>query len=130
MAIPGSKPKAPGQAVHRNPTLEWVEVIDIPFDGPSPDLPEGDWSSFTDRWWEVVRRLPHAKLWHAGDWLSALECALVVEKVWENPTAELRIREKALGLTTDALRDLRIRYVKADEVSGENVTKISDYRDL
>ena len=130
MAVPGAKPKAPGQAVHRNPTLEWVEVVDVPFDGVSPDLPEGDWSAFTYKWWEVVRRLPHALLWHDGDWLSAIECALVVEKSWENPTAELRIREKALGLTTDALRDLRIRYVKADTGSAENVTKLSDYRDL
>jgi hypothetical protein len=130
MAAPGTKPKPPGQALHRNPTLEWTDVVDVPFDGESPDLPEGDWSSFTVRWWDVVRRLPHAINWHAGDWLSAIECAAVVEKTWENPTAELRIREKALGLTTDALRDLRIRYVKADDASGDNVTKISDYRSL
>lgn len=133
MAVTGRKPKPDGQAVNRmKPTHDWVEVADVPFDGESPDLPEDtEWSSFTARWWEVVRHLPHAKLWHPGDWLAALECAFVVEQHWEDPTAELRLREKNLGMTTDALRDLRIRYVPVDDAADvENVTQISDYRDL
>lgn len=133
MAVTGRKPKPAGQAVNRSaPTHDWVDVVEVPFDGESPDLPEDvAWSGFTRRWWDVVRRLPHAVLWRPGDWLSAVECAFVVEAHWEDPTSEMRLREKALGLTAEALRDLRIRYVPATSAgSSENVTKIDDYRDL
>lgn len=130
MPVQGRKPKPEGQARNRNkPVHDWVEVVDVPFVGESPDLPDdAEWSSFTERWWGVVRSLPHAVNWHPGDWLNAIECAFVVEKHWEDPTAELRLRERNLGMTTDALRDLRIRYVPLCEVGAEeNVTQISDY---
>jgi len=133
MAITGRKPKPEGQAVNRmKPTHDWIEVVDQPFEGESPDLPEDvAWSPATRRWWEVIRHLPHASLWHPGDWLAAISCAFVVEQHWEDPTAELRLREKNLGMTTNALRDLRIRYVPAADVAEEaNVTRIDDYRDL
>lgn len=133
MAVTGRKPKPDGQAVNRmKPTHDWIEVVDLPFEGESPDLPEDvEWSVFTLRWWEVIRHLPHAALWHPGDWLAAISCAFVVEQHWEDPTAELRLREKNLGMTTDALRDLRIRYVPVIDAAEEaNVTRIDDYRDL
>lgn len=132
MAVTGRKPKPEGQSVNRvKPVHDWVEVPDVPFTGESPDLPDDvGWSTFTVRWWNVVRALPHAALWHPGDWLSALECAFVVEKHWEDPTAEMRMREKSLGMTTDALRDLRIRYVQPSTGVVENVSRIDDYRDL
>ncbi|MEV2236688.1 hypothetical protein [Micromonospora sp. NPDC049891] len=49
---------------------------------------------------------------------------------------ELRIREKLLGTTLDARRDLRIRYVDPKPAAspagaaGAGVTKLDDYRSL
>ena len=45
---------------------------------------------------------------------------------------ELRIREKQLGVTMDARRDLRIRYVepRPEQTRAAGVTNLDDYRDL
>lgn len=133
MAVAGRKPKPEGTALNRNkPVHDWVEVVDVPFEGESPDLPDdAHWSARSRRRWEVIRRLPHVVLWHAGDWESALDYMQLLEEKWKEPTAELRIRERGLGLTTDSLRDLRIRYVKPTVAdSDSNVAKLDDYRDL
>lgn len=44
--------------------------------------------------------------------------------------AELRLRERAMGTTEDARRDLRIRYVSAtpEEQEDAGVTSLADYR--
>jgi len=43
--------------------------------------------------------------------------------------AEIRLREKVLGTTADALRDLRIRYTQGTPAEEEvGVTAINDYK--
>jgi hypothetical protein len=133
MAVAGRKPKPEGQAINRNkPIHDWLEVQNVPFEGESPDLPDDKhWSARSVRRWEVIRHLPHAALWHQGDWESALDYMSLLEEKWKEPTAELRIRERGLGLTTDSLRDLRIRYVEPTiPVESGNVTRIDAFRDL
>lgn len=132
MAVPGTKPTQNPR--HRNkPETEWREVVDTPFRGRSPALPKGtDWAPFTKKWWTTVRRMPHCVLWTPSDWMVALACAYVVNEHWMDPTSEMRIREKQLGLTDESRRDLRIRYVppKPEVLVEAVVTELDDYRDI
>lgn len=143
MAIPGTKPKAAGQARNRNkPTHDWTEVVDAPFKG-APKLPAKmpnglPWPSATRRWWAVVSAMPHCSLWSESDWQFALDTAFVAgifHMQGSNTYAtELRNREKVLGTAADYRRDLRIRYVTAPAEShgaaDDNVAQLDDYRDL
>lgn len=135
MAVTGRKPKPEGQKVHRNPpTHEWTEVIDEPFAGEVPELPDSiGWPAGTRRWWGVICRMPHCILWSEADWQFALDTALIAKAFHEGDmrtATELRQREKVLGTTGDARRDLRIRYVKRPEAAPAGVTSLADYRDL
>ncbi|GAA4685620.1 hypothetical protein GCM10023215_21050 [Pseudonocardia yuanmonensis] len=137
MGVTGRKPKPPGQAVNRNkPTHDWTEVPRIPFEG-GPDLPEGGvaWPAATVRWWDSVRRMPHAVLWDESDWRFALDTALIHAAMHAGDVrvaTELRNREKVLGTTMDFRRDLRIRYVdpEPEAAPAAPVTKLDDYRGL
>ena len=147
MPVTGRKPKPPGQAVNRNkPTTEWVEVVNAPYDGESPDLPaertvmtQFGPKAFpikqqTREWWEVIRAMPHCTLWAASDWAFALTTAMVADAAFSGTitaATELRNREKVLGTTVDFRRDLRIRYVDPpSDAPAENVANLDDYRDL
>lgn len=105
---------------------EWTEVVDVPFDGVRPGLPrrKGGWPASTKRWWETVSRMPHCVLWSDADWQFALDTALLAAEFHEGNVrvaGELRQREKILGTTLDARRDLRIRYVdEAEKVTVES----------
>ncbi|MDG4768938.1 hypothetical protein [Solwaraspora sp. WMMD792] len=141
---------------HRVPAVhDWVEVPDLPYDGDRPSLPtrmvrvqvddkppawetrRGSWPAATRRWWETVSTMPHCRLWTSSDWQFAIDTAEVHAR-WaagETSATELRIREKLLGTTLNARRDLRIRYV--DPPSGpagggdeSGVVQLDDYRDL
>ena len=80
--------------------------------------------------------MPHCSLWSRADWQFALDTAEVHARFVAGAGAtELRIREKLLGVTLDARRDLRIRYVQAAEGVGDveapaNVLNLDDFRDL
>jgi len=77
----------------------------------------GEWPAETRRWWAAVSRMPHCVLWSAADWQFALDSAVVAATFHAGDVrvaAELRQREKILGTTHDARRDLRIRYVEPD----------------
>jgi hypothetical protein len=98
-----------------------------------------EWPSETKRWWRSVSRMPHCVLWSESDWQFALDTAQVAAAFHAGDlrlAAELRAREKVLGTTADARRDLRIRYADAgdtdeDGVSEEDagsVTAMDDYR--
>jgi hypothetical protein len=93
----------------------------------------------TKDWWEAVSTMPHCRLWSKSDWAFALDTAMVhASSVYGSVTAasELRQREKILGTTLDARRDLRIRYAEdeftAKTGEGEStpapVAKLSDRR--
>lgn len=126
----GRKPKPAGQAVNRNlPTHEWREIVDVPFDGVSPDLPDDQtWSARTRKWWETVRRMPHCSLWSDSDWQDALLAATVAEVFFaEKKLAnEFRFWCAILGTNDLARRDLRIRYVSALETDGDSDATVTD----
>ncbi len=155
MATRGAKPKEDrAQVRHRVPQAEgteWREVVDVPFGGGPPlparptgwssedpstkerDLADRVWPEWTERWWNAIRTMPHCALWTPTDWEAAFSVAEAHARFVEGwkgcaTGAELRIKEKAIGTTHDARRDLRIRYVPAPDPSADvdlpdNVTR-------
>lgn len=158
MALPGTKPVADRSQVRRTnkptPGTEWVEVDNVPFDGPplptrdvsgvsvtdAGVIPGSGWPESTLTWWEAVRTMPHAARWTPAEWATAVsgaEAHARFAEAWRGCAtgAELRAREKALGMTADARRDLRIRYVPPKEAPPANATpasvaRLDDYRGL
>lgn len=137
MPVAGRKPKPDGQKRNRvKPTYEWVDVPNVPFDGAPklPKRPDGkSWPAATKRWWMAVSSMPHCVLWSESDWQFAVDTAYLVAVFHDGKVSlggEIRQREKVLGTTADARRDLRIRYVgDADPVVEEgNVSSLDDYR--
>ena len=138
MPVAGRKPKPDGQKRNRvAPVHDWTEVPNVPFAG-GPKLParmpdSKGWPAWTKRWWKAVSSMPHCALWEDGDWQFALDTALIAAAFHSGDTksaTELRQREKILGTTVDARRDLRIRYVEpaAELEEAAGVTSIDDYR--
>lgn len=137
MPVTGAKPKPDGQKRHRvKPVYDWVEVPNTPFAG-GPKLPRQQpdgksWPAATKKWWAVVSAMPHCTLWAPTDWQFALDTAYLVATYHGGElrhAGEVRQREKILGTTADARRDLRIRYV--DQQQSEepaSVTSLKDYR--
>jgi hypothetical protein len=154
MPLSGRKPNDRGAKRNRvKPVHDWIEVTDLPFDGPVPvklptkrvlTTPDGPYDvpvhPMTRAWFRTVAAMPHAAMWTASDWLFVLSTALVADDFHHGRTtaaAELRQREKILGTTVDARRDLRIRYVPpaeddpAESTAGDlpaNVTSLTDRR--
>lgn len=92
-----------------------------------------EWPEETLRWWEAVSRMPHCVLWTEADWQFAIDTARVAAAFHAGDvrvSTELRQRERILGTTTDARRDLRIRYVEPVEESEDSatVTAMAAYR--
>lgn len=129
MAIRGRKPKPDNEKVNRGPVLGWIEVPDVPFEpqeehqlGAHPGNPPTKWTKRWDRkwapatlaWWDAVSRMPHCILWGPEQWQFARSAALVYDRWVKGDNAraaEIPKREKVMGTTFDARRDLRIRYV-------------------
>lgn len=149
MPIAGRKPKPRDQIRHRVPPVhDWTEVVDEPYRGPAPLLPpryrtiEDDaanhsirikWPARTQKWWAIVSAMPHCVLWTDADWQFALDTAECHARFVEGGSgAELRQREKIIGTTADARRDLRIRYVpaRAEPAEREAVPDNVRYLDL
>ena len=140
LTIAGRKPKPQGQARHRvKPVHDWTEVENVAFVG-GPKLPRlrtngRPWMKRTKDKWLAWSTMPHCVLWGPAEWdfaLDAIELAAQFHEGVSRAATELRSREKVIGTTIDSRRDLRIRYVepKVVEPAGENVTSLSDYRDL
>jgi hypothetical protein len=155
MGVTGRKPKPAGQAVHRGaPVHDWTVVDDVPYTGTPPvQLPAGRMVQtkdgeglisdevplhpLTEQWWRIISTMPHCVLWSTSDWLAAVDTALVADAFYSGhkPSgAELRMREKRLGVTADDRRDLRIRYAspapEEAQAAPSGVTPIDRYRDL
>lgn len=124
MAVSGRKPKEQKVTRHQL-TQDWVEVPDVPYKGKKPPQPRG-LPPATARWWKAITSMPHCALWTTGDWQFCLTTALIHATVMMGDftrAGELRLRERQMGTTLDARRDLRIRYVEpppeAERVEGE-----------
>ena len=135
MPVAGRKPKPDGQKRNRvKPVHDWTEVPDTPYEGQHPDPPEGvQLPAGAERWWSTLVRMPHCVLWADSDWTFALDTLLLAVAFHSGDlkvATELRQREKVLGTTADARRDLRIRYVDGDaaEVEGGKVASIAAYK--
>lgn len=128
--IPGRKPKDDDRKVTRHPlTHDWMDVPEVPFAGERPVLPRV--GAATREWWERVSTMPHCLLWQPSDWGFALDTARLhaayCRKGGERFAGELRNREKVMGTTLEARRDLRIRYVAVVEsVADEPGDRVSD----
>jgi hypothetical protein len=93
------------------------------------------WPAATKRWWRSVSRLPHAALWSEADWQFALDTACLVASFHlgdHRMASEIRQRERIMGTTRDARRDLRIRYVEPGDpdplTKDPTVTAMEQYR--
>lgn len=127
MPAAGRKPADGPKRNRVKPVHDWTLVADVPFDGDRPDLPRHTLVTGrrlgllaqTKQWWDVVSKMPHCVMWGPGDWMFAVGTVYVAEAVFRGDmtrAAELRTREKKLGLTGDDRRDLRIRYVDPAEL--------------
>lgn len=144
MAMAGRKPSERPTVTRHKPTHDWTEVPNVAYDGERPELPlsrtvlKGDEpieipiEKRTRDWWTALCKMPHCVLWQDSDWSFALDTAMVHAAASHGQVtamAELRMREKVLGTTVDARRDLRIRYVEPEaQVAVAPVASIDDRR--
>jgi hypothetical protein len=141
MAMAGRKPADRPTVTRHKPTVDWTEVINVPYNGDRPDLPtsrsvinpKGEIQEFpienrTREWWDAISTMPHCVLWSKSDWMFAVDTAMVHADACHGKTtamAELRMREKIMGTTVDARRDLRIRYVDPEPEQSE-ISPVAD----
>ena len=140
------------QVRNRMAVLEFDDYPNVPFDGPALpprfmhfglEIKQVGWPPATKRWWETIRTMPHAKAWTPTDWEFAFSTAEGHARYSEGKGSltELRARERRMGTTMEARKDLRIRYVapseatKREEVEAAptaagvaSVTKMDDFR--
>lgn len=135
MALRG--PAAKANKHGRTPTADWTDVPDVAYTGPSPELPKlpgrRKWNDLVFAWWEQVRTMPHCANWQPGDWMFALETALMKQIFWTDysegdmktsSATEIRRREDQIGTTAEARRKLRIRYIPVrEDVDGEDLSE-------
>ena len=129
MGLPGSKPAERPTRRRNKPTHDWTEVDAVLF-ADAPGLP-GRWSVNVLRWWQAVSTMPHCVLWDDSDWQFAMDTAHVAKAFYKGnlkAATELRQREKVMGTTVDARRDLRIRYVEPTVETPVGITAIDEYK--
>lgn len=130
MGMAGRKPADRPTVTRHKPTVDWTDVPNVPYDGPKPELPtsrtvlkdnepiELPIEKVTRNWWNAVSSMPHCVLWQDSDWSFAIDTAIVHATANHGvitAMAELRMREKIMGTTVDARRDLRLRYVDVED---------------
>jgi len=137
MPAAGRKPNQGEPIRHRvKPVHDWLEVPDVRFAG-GPALPktqpgQPSWPTQTRRWWAAISTMPHCALWGQEDWAFAIDTAYISAEFHRGDmkaATELRQREKVMGTTLDARRDLRIRYAPpAPDEERPGVVAIEEYR--
>jgi hypothetical protein len=135
MARPGPEPK---NVKHGHGGAGWIDVPNTPYTGPGSDrdLPPMDggirWYPQVEAWWEIVRVMPHCRLWEASDWMFAIMTAYQWQNWWgeyyggtvhTTASTELRRREDQMGFTLEARRKLGIRYVDPAQAGQEQPTE-------
>lgn len=146
MSIPAPKPQSRTNLTSKAPKTDWIDVLNEPYLGPKPELPKERQSMLkngeiiivpmgpaTEEWWSRVSSMPHCAIWTPTDWQFALDSAKVhsAAQAGSMPAnVELRQREKTMGTTFEARRDLRIRYVDPQVLESipAPVTSIDDRR--
>ncbi|MCG7607096.1 hypothetical protein [Mycobacterium sp. CnD-18-1] len=146
MAARGVKPSGNPTVFRGQAMTEWVEVENTPFED-APEMParasaqvkiDGDtimvtreWPSQCIRKWRAWSRMPHCKLWADADWEHAFDSLELAAAWYENTShgglgAELRAREKRMGVSAEDRRDLRIKYVEPKEEQKPKLAVIRD----
>ncbi len=136
MAVTG--PAQSPNKLGRTTNAGFTEVPDVPYDGPSmnlPKLPGGmKWLPQVEAWWEQIRSMPHCVLWTPTDWMFALETAYMKQDWWaeyfggvvhSTKSTEIRRREDQMGTTVEARRKLLIRYV-SPEILDDDVDESAE----
>ena len=140
--IPGRKPNE--KSVNRNPSrVQLREYVDVPFGGPWPvELPESrtiitregqisvSLQPATRRWWEEVKRLPHAVEWDESTWGTYCDVATNIVDA-ENcgiatAIAQKRAWEKEIGKTAEQRRDMGIVYVTPSLEAVSDVAPVTE----
>lgn len=121
MAGRGAAPKA----VHQRPRDtrariddKAIRVPDQPYTGETPELPAGEWSPATLRWWDVWLSAPQAHMFTSTDWAFLLETAYIAEAFYSgnmSVASELRLRVAKFGATPEDRARLRLQFVPPDE---------------
>ena len=139
MAPSGRRPKPAGQAVTRHArAYGWIDVEQVPFNGPKlpPRRRDGSpWPNGIAEKWRGLGVDAACRLWHEADWEYArdtieLAAAAFTDGAKVGLWTELRYREKVMGVTCSARRDLRIRYIEPNSSPPASVSQLDDYRDL
>jgi hypothetical protein len=147
MAVPGRTPSE--NSVNRSPSrVESREFVDVPFGGPWPfELPESrtiitrdgqisvELQPATFRWFDEVKRLPHAVSWDTAMWGFVVDTAVNVVDAANCGVAsamvEQRQREAGEILKTSESRfKSRVKYVPAKLEPVAGVTDIRARRKL
>ncbi|QZH58859.1 hypothetical protein K1X22_21775 [Mycolicibacterium farcinogenes] len=111
----------------------------MPDRAPTPVLTEGvitllprEWPKEALRKWRAWSTMPHAKNWTAAEWELAFDSLEVAASFIETSrvATELRNREKLLGTTAEARRNLRIRYVEKEQEGPRLTVVTNDFADL
>lgn len=138
MALVGAKPVADRSQVRRtnaeSQNHQWHEYLNTP-NVKAPPLPPramlsgdsdaptgaglGRWPDRTMSWYRAVSRMPHTRDWSQEDWEFCWDVAEQHARFHEGwkgyGGSELRLCRRMLGDTWDARRDLRIRYLDAEQ---------------
>lgn len=135
MAIRGPKPKNSSRLHRESRAQGWQDVENVPYAGRVPSLPRTrvimgkdgrpgapvPLHKLTRDWWKAITAMPHCALWSPSDWSFARTTALVADMAYRgnvSAATELRNRERIMGTTSGARRDLRINYVDPAPVSA------------
>lgn len=146
MSTPAPRPQARTLPPSKAIKAEWTDVSNVPYSGPKPELPQERQSmlkngeiiivpmgSATQEWWDRVSSMPHCAIWTPTDWQFCLDTAKIhsAAQAGSMPAnVELRQREKTMGTTFEARRDLRIRYIEPEQLEAviAPVASIDDRR--
>jgi hypothetical protein len=126
----GRKPEPDRSTVRNRKTpVPGYDVPNVPYEaGRKRMLPSGyAWPPETHAWWRCLRVMPHCVLWTETDWQYALTTAWIHARVWVGDykmATELRNRERAMGMTDEARKALRIRYVDVEPEAVAPVTPL------
>lgn len=103
-----------GVALRQVETMIGVNLNRLSLSADAATTRPAGWPEATREWWDVVSRMPHTVLWDEGDWQFARDTLYLVAAYHAGHVTKEAVvlrREKILGITSDARRDLRIRYV-------------------